>query len=105
KAVTTQDGRHPTQIIITHPQVWSEHKKSLLRQSAARAGLPAELCILVSEPVAAVRYYAKHTAQPPPPPSAHVAILDFGGGTCDVAVLQHSRTADGPVFTVVAEGG
>lgn len=103
RAMTSQDGSTPSQIVITHPQAWSEHRKALLRAATARAGLPDALCTLVSEPVAAVQYYAERTA--PPPPGTHVAVLDFGGGTCDVAVLRHAIDGDGGAFTVVAEGG
>ncbi|GGN84995.1 hypothetical protein GCM10010112_64860 [Actinoplanes lobatus] len=75
----------PDAVLLTHPQDWAEPRRRVLRAAAVEAGFPEEILRLVPEPVAAVAHYANTT---PPPDGSTVAVFDFGGGTCDVALLR-----------------
>ncbi|MDQ0116875.1 actin-like ATPase involved in cell morphogenesis [Pseudarthrobacter defluvii] len=95
-------GGSPTQVVLTHPEAWDEYLKGRLSAAAVRAGIVEERIVLMPEPVAAAWHYA---ASSDVEAGAHVAVLDFGGGTCDAAVLELSETAEGPAFHVVASSG
>ena len=95
-------GGSPAQVVLTHPEAWDEYLKARLRAAALKAGIPEESIVLMPEPVAAGWHYA---AGSDVDPGTHVAVLDFGGGTCDAAVLELAQTPDGPAFHVVAADG
>ncbi|GAB1692146.1 Hsp70 family protein [Krasilnikovia sp. M28-CT-15] len=82
----------PDSVLLTYPQDWAQPRCQVLRAAAVEAGFAPDVVRLVAEPVAAVAYHA-HTT--PPPPGAAVAVFDFGGGTCDVAVLRAEGTDNG----------
>lgn len=84
--------------VLTHPESWAAPRRDVLRAAAARAGL--DVLALVSEPVAAARYYTAVLGQAMPVGQA-LAVFDLGGGTLDVAVLR--RTPEG--FAVAAADG
>jgi actin-like ATPase involved in cell morphogenesis len=89
---------HLPPAVITCPAAWGTHRRQRLQQAAAAAGWPP--VTLMSEPIAAARYFTETLRQPVPP--GHVlAIFDFGGGTLDVALVRN----DGATFTVVGTGG
>ncbi|GIJ57659.1 Hsp70 family protein [Virgisporangium aurantiacum] len=89
---------HLPPAVITCPAAWGAHRRQRLQQAAAAAGWPP--VTLMSEPIAAARYFTETLRQPVPP--GHVlAIFDFGGGTLDVALVRN----DGATFTVVGAGG
>ncbi|MCS5732653.1 Hsp70 family protein [Herbiconiux daphne] len=79
----------PHRLWLTHPAAWSNEKLDALVQAAVLAGFDRAAITLVAEPIAAVHHFAQamHLA-----PGSRVAVFDFGGGTCDVAVLE--RTSD-----------
>jgi hypothetical protein len=93
-------GGRPVEVLLTYPEQWQEPRRQVLLAAARAAGLAAEPR-LVSEPVAAASHYATRQAVPP---GAVVAVFDFGGGTCDVAVLRAGTVAGAP-FTVLATDG
>ncbi|MCA2216647.1 Hsp70 family protein [Jidongwangia harbinensis] len=93
-------GTRPAEVLLTYPEQWQEPRRRVLLAAARAAGLAAEPR-LVSEPVAAASHYATQTAVPP---GAVVAVFDFGGGTCDVAVLRAGAVPGAP-FTVLATDG
>ncbi len=93
-------GSRPSEVLLTYPEHWQEPRRRVLLAAARAAGL-AEQPRLVSEPVAAASHYATQQAVPP---GAVVAVFDFGGGTCDVAVLR-AGAAQGAPFTVLATDG
>ena len=86
---------------VTYPASWGAPRRAVLTEALSRAGWPAETALL-SEPVAAARYFAEVLRRPLPVGSS-LAVFDFGGGTLDVAVVRH----DGPgaAFSVTASGG
>ncbi|WP_111766600.1 Hsp70 family protein [Nakamurella deserti] len=101
KARWMAGGAPPRQLVLTCPQQWAQGRRGLLVRAAAEAGFDPATVVLVTEPVAAATWYA---ATQPVPPGRCVAVFDFGGGTCDVAVLraEPGRLGD---FTVLAADG
>ncbi|WP_043641869.1 Hsp70 family protein [Nocardioides alkalitolerans] len=99
-AVREAGGSRPDKVVLTHPQTWARPRREALRAAWRRTGsdLPVEL---VSEPIAAVSWFADGADLPD---DAHVAVLDFGGGTCDVAVLRH-RAGSGTPLEITAHAG
>lgn len=73
------------QLVLTHPADWGAVRTRVLRQ--AGNGLGGRV-VLVPEPVAAAVFFA---ASFPGPRDRPVAVLDLGGGTVDVSVVQANR--------------
>ncbi|MEU4668999.1 type VII secretion-associated protein [Amycolatopsis sp. NPDC023774] len=82
-------------LVLTHPADWGAIRTRLLRQAAGRL---AREVALVPEPVAAAVYHAATFAPVASPdgrtvefsgrPGEALAVLDLGGGTVDVSVVQ-----------------
>lgn len=102
KAIRYAGGGFPSQVILTHPEAWDLYMQQRLTAAAVRAGIPEQQIVLLSEPVAAAWHYASTSKIGS---GAHIAVLDFGGGTCDAAVLRLSEARTGPKFEVVASAG
>jgi actin-like ATPase involved in cell morphogenesis len=88
KAVEDNGPRPPAKFTITHPADWPEPWIEVLREAARRArqrGWPAPETL--TEPVAAA-YRALESPQVPS--EARIVVLDIGGGTVDVAVVDRS---------------
>ena len=85
---TEREGSPPSHVTLTCPASWGDYRRSLMTQAAAIAGL--EAVGLMTEPAAAATYYASLNRLEP---GATIAGYDFGGGTCDTAVLI--KTVDG----------
>lgn len=92
-AATEAAGAVPESVTLTHPAGWAATRRAVLVEAAARAGWLAPA--LVSEPVAAARYFRSL----PDCPTGPLVVYDLGGGTCDVSVVA----AAGP--TVLAVDG
>jgi actin-like ATPase involved in cell morphogenesis len=92
-------GRMPELAVLTHPDGWAEQRCGRLREAAALAGFPA--VELLPEPVAAAAWYLRRGELAPDAP---VAVFDFGGGTCDVAVLRPDTAVPGS-FVIEASSG
>ncbi len=101
KAIWVAGGEQPQSLILTYPQQWARGRKDLLRQAAAQAGFDPATVRLVTEPIAAATWYA---STQPVPPGKCVAVFDFGGGTCDVAVLRSNPEEPGTFIVLAAEG-
>lgn len=86
------NGIPPHEVVMTHPAAWSEARRSLLRHAAVAAGLTTDPATvrLVSEPAAAVSFYARTGWGPEVPAGGAVAVYDLGGGTFDCAVLTRT---------------
>jgi hypothetical protein len=95
-------GGTPATVLLTHPEAWDEYMKQRLTDAAVKAGVREEDLKLMPEPVAAAWHYAVESTLSP---GAHIGVLDFGGGTCDAAVLKLAGTASVPLFEVVSSGG
>ena len=95
-------GGMPSSVVLTHPDAWSSYLRSKLSEAAAKAGISPERQVLMPEPVAAAWHYA---ALSDVPPGARLAVLDFGGGTCDAAVLGFDVVDGRPRVSVLASQG
>lgn len=89
----------PTVVRLTHPQRWTSRQRAVLKDAAVRAGFASDSIELIPEPIAAAHFYASRN---PLPIGARIAVVDFGGGTCDVAILEHR--GDGG-YSVMATAG
>jgi actin-like ATPase involved in cell morphogenesis len=92
-------GVMPARMVLTYPVNWGTHRRAVLVDAAARAGLPAP--VLVPEPVAAAAYFTTVLGQAVAPGAA-LLVYDFGGGTFDTTVLRR-RPDDG--WDVLASDG
>ena len=103
RAIRAAGGTDPVRVVLTHPVRWGSARLSALTEAARLAGFPAEQIHLLPEPVAALH---AHVTPWSLPNGSRVAVVDTGGGTCDVAILQ---TTDDPVpgkdLIVVAQEG
>ncbi|MCL2467578.1 MAG: Hsp70 family protein [Micrococcales bacterium] len=99
RAVQAARGKQPRWVVLTHPVDWGETRLADLRQGAVLAGFAPDAIRLVPEPVAAVYRYADPADMTV---GSRVAVVDVGGGTSDVAILE--VTADQGLL-VVAQAG
>ncbi|MCL2468548.1 MAG: Hsp70 family protein, partial [Micrococcales bacterium] len=82
---------------------WGRSRLDALREAASLAGFATDRLTMLPEPIAAL-----HAHIPPGSlsPGSRVAVIDTGGGTCDVAIIQ---TTDDPTpgndLLVVAQDG
>src|SRR6185369_15767997 len=88
----------PADVVLTCPVAWGPARQQVLREAAARAGLPTPA--LVTEPVAASIYFATVLERRVPTGSA-VVVYDLGAGTFDVSVVR--AQPDG--FDLLASNG
>lgn len=99
RAVDANEGRAPTNLVLTHPEWWSEREVEVLVDAARGLALPSTRILTESEPRSAAMYYSRSTSLRS---GAKIAVFDFGGGTLDIAVLELG--ADGS-FTVLSSDG
>ncbi|SNY04652.1 Hsp70 family protein [Paractinoplanes atraurantiacus] len=92
--------------VVTYPASWGARRRAVLTRALSQAGWPSDTLgqpaetTLVTEPVAAARYFADVLRRPLPEKSS-LAVFDFGGGTLDVAVVRR----DGGSYAATASGG
>jgi len=72
-------------LVLTHPVIFSEWQKSMLREAASLAGFTSERVSLLEEPISAALSYIKSNNLTN---IRGVLVYDFGGGTFDVAYVQ-----------------
>lgn len=91
--VRDEMGRNETEVVLTYPAIWREHRLDLLREMVDDIGL--EKVRFISEPVAAAINYQdrQHSRNEPVPVGSLVAVYDLGGGTFDAAVLELQATS------------
>lgn len=75
----------PDTLVLTHPVVFAEWQKSMLREAAFKAGFANEKISLLEEPVSAALAYVNSNNLSN---VEGVLVYDFGGGTFDVAYVQ-----------------
>ncbi|GAA2589262.1 hypothetical protein GCM10010399_19180 [Dactylosporangium fulvum] len=92
-------GIMPVRSVLTYPANWATHRRSVLADAAARAGMPAP--ILVPEPIAAAAYFTSVLGRNIAPGGVLV-VYDFGGGTFDTTVLR--RRPDGGWDVLASDG-
>ena len=90
RAIAAAGGTPPAQVVLSHPEAWARQRLDSLREAASRAGM--DRVWLVPEPVAAASWYMGPGRLAA---GARVAVFDFGGGTCDVAVLRAGTEPEG----------
>ena len=101
KATKHEQGIAPDRVILTHPQGWGRPRQLALLDAWQGTGCAgAAEVVLASEPISAARALA---ADAHLPDAATIAVLDYGGGTCDVAVLRRDA-AEAP-WDVLAHDG
>ncbi len=86
--VSEREGGPPAYAVLTHPASWGAHRRAVMAEAAAAAGLPA--AGLLPEPVAAGLYYA---SQQRVPAGSLIAVYDLGGGTFDATVLRKTAAS------------
>jgi hypothetical protein len=92
-------GGRPAQTVLTHPANWGTHRKDLLVNAAAAAGLTS--VTVVPEPVAAAAHFTGVLGRTVDPGEA-LAVYDFGAGTFDASLVR--RRPDGAWELVASEG-
>lgn len=75
----------PDTLVITHPVVFAEWQKKMLKEAAVKAGFAESKISLLEEPVSAALAYVKSNKLPD---VRGVLVYDFGGGTFDVAYVS-----------------
>lgn len=88
-------SEYPEKVVLTHPAAWPSSARAVLKDAAAQAGFDEDTVVLVSEPIAAAHSIA------PKYRNGYLLVLDVGGGTCDIAVID----ARGKRLRVLADGG
>jgi len=100
QALPRHNNHPPAEVVLTHPEAWSQGELGVLRHAASLAGLGGRVS-LISEPRAAAFYYSRqHDAKIVK--GSTIAVFDFGGGTLDIAVL--TATSEW-TFEVIRAGG
>jgi hypothetical protein len=103
RAVRAAGGIEPDRLVLTHPVRWGRTRLEALREAATIAGFAPERTRLLPEPIAALHAHVTPGAMAP---GARVVVVDVGGGTCDVAVLQVTGDPQpGKDLLVVAQEG
>ena len=85
RAVAANGGTAPKELVLTHPEWWSNQEVDVLVEAARRIGLSSTRILTESEPQSAAMYYSRSNSLRP---GAKIAVFDFGGGTLDIAVLE-----------------
>ncbi|MDK7110184.1 Hsp70 family protein [Corynebacterium amycolatum] len=99
RASKEHNGTRPSELVLTHPEEWSEREIQVLLDAAQQLGLSATKVTTISEPKAAATYYTRSKELKP---GEKIAVFDFGGGTLDIAVLE---VGENHQFSVVAAHG
>jgi molecular chaperone DnaK len=83
-----REGEPPSEVVLTHPAAWGNHRTSVIVAAMAARGL--QNVTLITEPVAAALYYA---SQVKVGDGSTIAVYDLGGGTFDTAVLRKAGSS------------
>lgn len=94
-AARSAGSETPDRVVLTHPQDWAAHRREALVEAWRASGVTAGSLDLVSEPVAAASWLVSRP-HVDLQPGARVAVVDYGGGTCDVSVLRWAGDGDRP---------
>lgn len=90
----------PNRLVLTHPVIFEEWKKSMLKAAALEAGFSEGNITLLDEPVSAALAYIKSN---PHVKVQGVLVYDFGGGTFDVAYVQIDHQGK-PLMPIAPDG-
>lgn len=86
--VAAAERAEPDRIVLAHPPGWGAHRRAVLHDALADAGMPS--MALVPAPIAAAH---RHVARKPVEVGALLVVCRVGGERADGAVLR--RTPDG----------
>ena len=92
------EGGPPDHVVVTVPASFQAAQRNDTLKACTAAGLPVQGGDLLDEPVAAfLDFMVRHKAHMPGDltQGANLVVFDFGGGTCDVAVLQVGLAEEG----------
>jgi molecular chaperone DnaK (HSP70) len=91
--------------VVTVPAYFDDAQRQATRDAARLAGL--EAIRIVNEPTAAALAYGIGASERRRTSSETIVVYDFGGGTCDVSVLQlvPGGPDDGEFFQVLSTAG
>jgi hypothetical protein len=107
RASERRGGTRPTRLILTHPVAWSPEEVDILTRAAELIGFDRSAVTLISEPRAAIAHYTSAIGDAADAGSTTVVVVDYGGGTCDVAVVKLGAGAAGgagPIDLVAHDG-
>jgi hypothetical protein len=93
-------GERPEQVVLTYPYHWGSTQQERLAAAAEVAGIDKRRLQLVSEASAAAGYWSETGTDLPV--GARLAVVDFGAGSCGVAVVD--KQSDGSFTVMVADG-
>ncbi len=92
-------GERPTEAIITVPAYFNDLQRKATRTAGELAGV--KVIRLLNEPTAAALSWGVHEK----PGDAKLVIVDLGGGTFDVSVLELNDDEGMKVFEVISTSG
>ncbi|MDQ0693195.1 Hsp70 family protein [Arthrobacter sp. W4I7] len=101
-ALDRKAGVNPAKVVLTHPSAWGGVKTQPLRRAAESAGFDPRTIVLVEEPIAAAHYFRHESAGQPIPIGSQVLVFDFGGGTLDLALVEHTEDGEFEVKDIEA---
>jgi len=83
-------------VSVSVPALWPDKKKKSIEDLTKLALQPAnvEKIQLIEEPVAALYFQIRQQAHLLSGPEKYVMVIDYGGGTCDVAVVKIEKNAE-----------
>lgn len=95
-----------SRVVMACPAIWDDEQRSRLAAIARLAGIDVEGADLIDEPTAAgAALFHLRRGAGLEPPNGRILLVDSGGGTLDVAVLEVERTARGAELQTVAVHG
>ena len=100
EAALIEDKTPINRVVVTVPASFQAAQRHDTLEAAQIAGLELRGGDLLDEPIAAFLDYLVHhktTSLPEAGETRTLLVFDFGGGTCDVAVLRLGRTPGGRV--------
>ena len=113
RAAERRGGTRPSRLILTHPVAWSPEEIDVLTRAAELIGFDRRAITLISEPRAAIAHYTRAVGDADngnstirTAPGQTVAVVDYGGGTCDVAVVKiaDAKSAAGSIDLIAHDG-
>lgn len=93
-------SEQPDRLVLTHPVIFDEWKKTMLKAAAVEAGFKPENITLLEEPVSAALAYIMSNPQVK---VQGALVYDFGGGTFDVAYVQIDHQGK-PLMPIAPDG-
>jgi len=83
-------------VSVSVPALWPEDKKRDM-ENLVRTALKLSPMIplrIIEEPIAALYHQIKSEGHLLKGPKKHVMVIDYGGGTCDIAIVKIEKDAD-----------